>query len=198
MISHWHFDITLRWRDCRPITSVFTAETVISNEVSIFTIYWFSIQLWGPLDIRVHRIPLRCFGMAKGRSKHQNNTLYLSPEEKDSSFNSETEKCLNTSSPSGKARYIFLCTFSILIAFVIGLIIGFFTKTESCENNEANMGQRGDHSVNLQKLLFVLDKEEIRRNFRYCISDSFFAWKKFVSYLITLQRIGIWIRFFWV
>ena len=174
-IVHWKPNRRHKWYRIDITISLCSGETADSlqkrvycrnGEVSIFTIYWFSIQLCWTLDIRVHQIPLRCFGMAKGRSKHQNNTLYLSPEEKDLNFNSETEKCLNTPSQSRKARSVFLCTLSILIAFVIGLIIGFFTKTGSCKNNKADIGQHGDHSVNLQTLLFAFDKEEVKINLR--------------------------------
>ena len=104
--------------------------------------------------------------MAKGRSKNGNNTQYSFAEEKDSNFNSETEKCLSTSSQSGKTRSIFLCAIPILTAFVIGLMIGFFTKTQSCENNGAHIGGSGKQSVNVETLLLALDKEEIRRTLR--------------------------------
>jgi Ca2+/H+ antiporter len=103
--------------------------------------------------------------MAKG-----NTGIYLTPMENDSdSFNSETEKCLNTSIPLRKLRCIVICAILIIFAFVVGLVIGLFTKTdETCENNEADIHDRRnrDHSANLQSLLNAFDREEIRRNSR--------------------------------
>jgi hypothetical protein len=101
--------------------------------------------------------------MAKG-----NRTIYLSAEREDSDFNSETEKCLKltTSKPSRKVRCVLISAFLVIFAFIVGFVIGLFTRNELWTNNAVNHRGNGDHNKNLQTLLNHLDTEELRRNSR--------------------------------
>jgi hypothetical protein len=132
--------------------------------------------------------------MVKVRSNYPNNGINLSSEENDLNFNSDTEKCLNTSTPSGKLRFIILCACLTILAFAVGLVIGFFTKNETCANNETVVNHRRDHTTNRQTFLNVLNKEEIRRNIRYGLN---FIEDSACSLYITIVLISISDSFRW-
>lgn len=107
--------------------------------------------------------------MAKSRTKHSNDATYLSPLQRDDTLDSNTERSSNGSFPQRKPTYILICTFVAVFAFVVGITIGFFAKSEVCGDNEAVISQQRTrtHHYELGILLNNLDEEKIRNHFRY-------------------------------
>ena len=100
--------------------------------------------------------------MARG-----NHTIYLPTEREDPDFGSKTEKCLNTSTSSQKMRFAFLSAFLITFVFIIGLVIGLFTRTGISSDSDINHRASGDYNKKLETLLKLLDNEELGRFSRY-------------------------------